>query len=61
MVGIWYAWIQPNRWVVKMKDEIEKLNHELRNAVLTLEGILKRLNKAIKDYEAGLEDDVHKS
>ena len=40
-----------------MKEEIEKLNHELRNAVLTLEGILKRLNKAIKDYEAGLKDD----
>ena len=42
-----------------MNDDMEKLNHELRNAILVLESILKRMNKAIKEYEKSLKNDVH--
>ena len=39
------------------EKELEKLNHELRNAIVVIEGIMKKMNKAVQAYEASLKDE----
>ena len=39
------------------KSELEQLNHELRNACLAIEALLKRMNRACKKYEEELKDE----
>ena len=39
------------------EKELQQLNHELRNACLSIEALLKRMKKACKDYEKELTDD----
>jgi len=37
--------------ITKKRDRLEVLNHALRNKAMEIEGILKEMNKALKEYE----------
>jgi hypothetical protein len=39
------------------EKQLEKLNHELRNKALELEAILRKMNKALKEFEEELSEE----
>jgi len=42
--------------ITKKRDELEVLNHSLRNSIMKIEEILREMNKALKKYEEELNE-----
>ena len=44
--------------ISKKRDKLEVLNHALRNKAMEIEGILREMNKALKEYEKEISNDL---